>query len=111
MNDPFIQLVGVIRDQGQHGAPPGVDLGLVKSLNPITLECAGTLITQSIYAPPEMMRSDAPPFASGEWAADVNGLRAFIEQELQARRLKVGDVVAIKRIGEINVILNKVVGT
>lgn len=130
MSNAFIDLYKMMQQAGESVMPPDVAVGVVKSLSPLQVVVGDTMLTRGLYAPPGLLRTDpvpeAPPGSfsacgscTGDgritgscgkhWAAEVAALRAFVAQEAATSRLAVGDMVAIKRLGELNLILCKVV--
>lgn len=105
MSNPYVGLTGFIRQQGQALAAPGVQLGTVRSLSPLTLYIGGAVLTDGLYAPPWMLDdAELPPVP-----VEMEPWRAFFIDFLESVRLAVGDAVAVKRAGEDNIILCKVV--
>lgn len=95
--NPYSDMLGLLA--GAREEEPGVELGTVRSVDPVTLYVGGTVITQNIQGPPFLME---------KWPEDIpvsDAMAAYLEH----LRLAPGDTVAVRRKNEINTILCKVV--
>lgn len=105
MSNEFAALLGTIRREGAAYNAPGVELATIKSTSPLVLYIGGTEISADIYAPPWLLTDYTVPALP----AEQSSLQAFLEAFFDNLKIVSGDLVAVKRAGEINIILGKVV--
>jgi len=80
MANPYAGMIKMMRSEGAAKNPPDIDIGTVRTVNPLSLFMGGAVIKSDI--------------------CKLDSVTA----------LAVSDAVAVKRLGRINLILGKVVG-
>lgn len=134
-NDPYAEIVGMMRKEGEKNNAPVLSLATVMSVVPIEIKLHDRIIRRHIYVNPLLLETIDmyelfssitdfteldPPLVDTAPDADYTTVDAF-QSIMRGRiitfltefhdifRLKVGDTVAVQQVGETFVILSKVV--
>ena len=118
-NNPYHSLNWLMQERGAVWNAPDMQIGTVKSIDPLAVYGGGTELTQNLYVPPNLLDDtefpEIPAVSCGQSGAgaqlskQIQKIREFWVKYLERERLEEGDTVVLKRIGEENVILGKVV--